>query len=643
MRYFFIFSVFGLMVFAIFYAPDRSVALATSLLKNKDLYQISKVEMKNLDSVLDGLIQLAEIKKNVAVNEPYDPNKVNIYVIDKDEETQDTLLHGNAGYAKRSDILFIDSSYFHFGDQRVFEDAKDKLTQSVMAPIRVYTIFILAHELGHRQNTDGFLSFAGFGSTYSYERERKADEFAVKLLIGLYQDNLRTQTAGIPKPISGLIGFSGETTALQYLVDHLSYSVALFSEDIFENPFPILSQSSSHPAYFSRMIDLLRLLKISGEAAGDNEALRQLNFANDIASATTYLMSLRPTELEYAGGFQYAFMGNETLYVISNDVEEIDALPLKDIAAGKLIFTQGRVPVQTGAVRYAWIGSTGKLLSLGRDGQLRLRDPNSRKTLTSVSTRGKFGDNSCVRRFIIPPQPAETAMVYHCIAGEDRVTTISSEGNFGVVKLMPLAMDALGPMLHDKSELQKMIFAGFDLDAGGNPVLYVKTSEQVFSVLLDQEFKIRDTKLLALPAAKLPADHDYRGAKIVRRVFFADENGRSYYLVGADIAREFGLFTADTNETAPIATIDLSSTANMEELYTEMIIRDSYQLNGNRLILNLESGGAYLIDFSARQIAPLNRRGFSKSEQIVSNTSGDWLLYRKYGDRILLFKGHSND
>lgn len=71
MRFTFTFAALCLMTCAVLHAPDRSVALANSLERSGDLYELSQAATENLASVVMSFLKLENIRKLLSFNERY--------------------------------------------------------------------------------------------------------------------------------------------------------------------------------------------------------------------------------------------------------------------------------------------------------------------------------------------------------------------------------------------------------------------------------------------------------------------------------------------------------------------------------------------------------------------------------------------
>jgi hypothetical protein len=567
----------------------------------------------------------------VAINEPYRSGRINVYVVKaRAEEAQPSVSRGNAAYVASSDIVFIESSYFDFGEKKTFEAADDPLVAAVVSPLRVHAFFVLAHELGHRQLHRENRWFSFLSQTRNHAREIEADDYAIMALKKLYGDENARRAAGIPEPVSTFAGFlSDELTPLQRISDHLGYSVAFLSEDLFESPFPILTGSGTHPAFFSRLRGLLERLKVDATGENDEDALRQLELIESVTAATDYLINLGPTEVEFDHPFQYAYLDRGNLFVVGNDQTPIVRIPLSELQRGRQYRQKNPKPQGIATVRYAWSGKHGEALLLRRDGHLNSVEIATGKVKLDIDLADELGDSSCVKQFVLPPQPGLYAYATYCTADVPQISLISNGGGVTRKDFVELVDDAPGDPVQIKS---------FDLDAGGRPTLIYTKDDQAFATTMSEELVPTHTRPLGVAASSLSGPISVQGAKAMVKSLVLDAAGQAYYLAGSPLFRKISMYDAEAVSTTPVAKIDLAPSVRDGDLNELLTVISAFAIGHNRQIVNLGEGGAYLIDFEGKVLHPLRRHGFDAMEQVASNAGGIWIYFRKYGRRILVFR-----
>jgi hypothetical protein len=661
----FISAIFALMVVVgLLLTPDRAVQQAQQMISDGSLLALSKSERKSLQSYLDVLHDQLHLDRPFSINEPYSSKHINVYVVDS--EGKRLLSRGNAAFANPSDILFIDQHYFRFGDKRIFENSEDEFTQQVLAPLRVHAYFVIAHEIGHRQLHNGFWRLPGVA--YSHSRELEADDFSIQALKGIYSTPTLRIRANVPVPISVVTDFTdAPATPLQLLVDHLGYSISFLSQEVFDSPFPILSESETHPAFFERFHRLLQRLVNEATTSRDDPALQQLQLVLNVSSATLYLLSLRPTEIQFDQPFQYAYIDKQKLQVISNDSQPFISIPLSSLRQGQLVRYKASPPKHNATVAHAWSSSQTSAVVLRRESQ-RI-EIVSTATGAVLSTRGltteEAGDDSCYKRFITPPQPSLYVYTISCIKQRPLVTMFGSSGEGKTIDLQELA-NKTGIASGIRSDAEPIRFAGFELGANGDPVLIAASRDRVVAANLTADLVVRSTQTLSIRPDQLPETFVRKGKALMRDFLVADGRNGFYFFNGSDISHRYKLFSATVVPPAVVMSVKSELTANdppnpdpdpvadddllepfrsmnlEDKLSRDTYLRETHQIRNNCLIANLEEGGVFLINFDRSIMAPLSRNEFANREQVFANAQGDWIIYQKFSKRILYFKGRES-
>jgi hypothetical protein len=515
--------------------------------------------------------------------------------------------------------------------------SNDELTEKIVAALRVQAYFVLAHEIGHRQLRHDREWFNWESQQRSYAREIEADDYAISAMKKLHASAATRAMAGIPDPIS--TSFLEEPSPLERISDHLGYAVDFLADEIFDNPFPILSSSDTHPAFFGRMRALLQRLKLDAQAAEDMNALDRLRLAEAVALASDTLFSMKPTEIEYSNPFQYAYLTGDSVLVVGNDGAPIAAVSLGELIPGKLHKVSLPLPQREASVRYAWPATRGKTLVLRRNDRLERIENQTGQVSLVRDLNGVLGDNSCVKQFLLPPHPQRYALASHCIKGQQHVTIFSDEGSFRTVPLSELAIAASRAAGDHSVSISDIDIMGFDLTASGHPALVYATKRAVYFTNLSETLEPSASHKLALDLEEIPAPVTVQSAKVWQRTFFADEVGRPFFAYGTPIFRDIGIFDAEVRSDLPIATVDLSPSVDEDQMNAILPFVSTFPVGRGRIIINLGGEGAYLLDFGEKSLLPIRRSGFGTLEQVVANGNGYWIYYRKFGSRILVFRG----
>lgn len=620
--------------------PDRSIILADQLLSNGDLYDLSSEEHSILSGFLYALLEVTDSEATFAINEKYRDGILNIYVVDKAWGAASGWKHGNASYAAASDILFIDAAYFREGEEFVFSNTGDDLTRSVIAAVRFYSFFIIAHEIGHREQSRSRRAFLISRTKSSQQLERDADQRAMAALMQLYRNRGLVESGVIPPPVSSLTSFASErVTPLQHLSDHTSYTLGFLSDDFFDGPFPILSQSATHPEYFLRLSAILDDLAIEAEANEDEDALRILNLGRSTSLATLSIISLKPTEIEFDYPFQYAYLTEQELVVVGNDGVPFYSIKLSSLRRQWQVHRSLPEPQTEATVRYAWPIDERRAFTLRRDGVLAIVERNTGKTLGEASLRGRIGDNSCAKQFIRSAKATGVAYLSYCKNGERFVSVLNSDMRIVEHDLSTLAQRVKESLSDANGDKHSVV--GFVLSGGGDPMLYTADRESIYAAGLSPSLEVVGSRQLALKASTWPEPLRFRGARIDRNIVFADAARRSRYIKSTSLFRHVSLHDAEDGNSEPLAFVDLTPTIESDRLRAVAAFRAAHPIGENRIIINLEEYGAYMVELGKPEIYPVSSQSFSELEQVVANSKGDWILFRKYGSRILLFRKES--
>ena len=639
-EWWFVGGVFVLMIVAFWARPDRSIQFANQLVKDDQLYEFQDDELFILEGYIAALLHDSEIEIKYAVNQTYNPNCLNIYIVESETSQKKVWSHGNASYVPSTDIIFLDAHYFRYGDNRIFGKNNDELTENVMAPLRFHAFFVLAHELGHRELPQPSWFNVFFDANANPSAEIAADAWALERLLSLYsKPNLRKEGI-IPEPVSNFTGFwSDQLTPLQHIADHLGFSVNFIAGEYFDGPLPILSKSPTHPKFFSRLYNLLKTLQSYAKEYQDEDTLRILKFAFIHAESTYALINRAPTEIEFKYPFQYAFLDNENLIVIGNDEQPLIRLPLSSLLPNELVRLTNQTPKHSATVRYAWSVDNNYAMMLRRDSVLNLRHIDSGEVKQSWHVA--LGDSTCVKRFIHVFSSENSAYTTYCIENVDHLAKIYPTGEVLSVNLLNLVHQ----ISHENSIIQEYSanVVGIDINSNNMVTLYAILGENTFSISLTQDLNVKSYKSIAFPVNLLPNAIEFKNSKLIPKVFFTNSDGGTSFLQGTTLFRELKLYEVQTSKQEIIASIDLTPNTDEHRLSTIVTLRDTFPISENSTVVNLTEHGVYMIDFEHSQISPLSRDSFTSLEQIVANNKGDWIVFRKYGNRILLFRENLHD
>lgn len=149
-------------------------------------------EMAQFVSTVRWLAVAAGVREPIVVNVPFSPrldHRLHVFTTTPAAATVTRCGLGNAVYDAELDAIFVDHDIIHSMDwDRML--AQTELGFRDIPSLRVYTRFVLLHELGHRvlhRRSGGFFDVAGPAASGDQQRrEREADHFATMHMPGAY-------------------------------------------------------------------------------------------------------------------------------------------------------------------------------------------------------------------------------------------------------------------------------------------------------------------------------------------------------------------------------------------------------------------------------------------------------------------------
>lgn len=142
--------ILALMLALILHGQNKVVRDVNRLVINGKLYSLTNDEREALDVQLSRLIKAANINKPVKINSLYEKDALNVYMT-VPEGAHGIVTRGNSAFVKDWDILFIDDAHFLLGTRRIFGKPTDEAEAALFKALRGYTVFVLAHEICHRE------------------------------------------------------------------------------------------------------------------------------------------------------------------------------------------------------------------------------------------------------------------------------------------------------------------------------------------------------------------------------------------------------------------------------------------------------------------------------------------------------------
>ena len=152
------------------------------------LRPMPKDAQSELLSELAPLLRVAGVEGDVALNGPYDPSKLNLYIVKHGSEPRLSVKRGDARYFPDPDVVVIEESMvWPLFSEIAFASLRTVPNERRTTVAKLWFHFVVLHELGHRalhRSVD--ISNAAPETLASLERE--ADGFAFTKLAKLILD-----------------------------------------------------------------------------------------------------------------------------------------------------------------------------------------------------------------------------------------------------------------------------------------------------------------------------------------------------------------------------------------------------------------------------------------------------------------------
>ena len=237
-------ALFALMTALLIHGHNNAIRDANRLVTDGKLYSLTDGEQKALEAQLNNLVKAANISEPILINHLYEKNALNVYVT-VPEVTQRSVTRGNSAFVRGRDILYIDDAHFLLGTRKIFEKPQDVAEAAVFGSLKAYTVFVLAHELCHRQSSG---SFQGG----DVQQEYAADACAVRTLNTAYGSNSSAWT-DVPVEDETNEHESGNLESVAPYFQDLFHGLGLIAEHLLDNDFSVVSSGEAHPIFFDRM------------------------------------------------------------------------------------------------------------------------------------------------------------------------------------------------------------------------------------------------------------------------------------------------------------------------------------------------------------------------------------------------------
>lgn len=616
--------------------PSRLVRYVDKLVVGGRLYQLNPDERTQLCKVMENAARMGGIDKPISINEEFRSDHLNVYILRAKGSPEEAIAQGNAAFSLRDDILLIDGSYFLLGNEKVLAPNADLAAEKIFRTLRVYAYFVLLHELGHRSTRTSWkdLNYSSFHS--DKDLERRADEFAIRTLLNLYEIDA-SSPQNVPKimpgPVSVFIDFSGEKVGPGCrLADHLSHAFAFLSEAVLDNAFPLLSASTTHPAFLTRILEILKAVGELPDVQANEDARRTLSLTTGVVASAQNLMDRRPTEISFDSPIEYAFLDGDSLYYFETGAIAPQGIRLAQLKPNASLKVRNHQKKNNQApIQYSWINADGNILIIRRNGDLSVTD-KSGKLISKTSLTGKLGDQSCVLEMLVPTVPTRFAYILYCEHGDLCAKIIDNGVLRNGVSLVSVASSLIPNTYPDPMQVIQMT-TSFQNSVG----LYAKSGNQIYLVEATSDLSpLRAYKVVDAPPS-VNVDVDYRGRRLPFKVYLYGPHGKTYFFEGTGLFRNFSMRRVDDDTAVTVGHYAMLDRVDEPRMSEVLLIKDYRYISKSEAIVNLVDTGVYIVNFESGQILPISHHYFTNKEQLTANTAGDWLLYRKYGDRVLFF------
>jgi hypothetical protein len=618
-------SILAIMAALLLRGRNNAVRDVNRLVTKAKLYSLTDDERKALDVQLANLLKAAKITEPVNINHLYEENALNVYVT-VPEDTRGSVARGNSAFVKGRDILFIDDAHFVLGTHKIFEKPRDDAEAAVFRSLRAYTVFVLAHEICHRES-------AGRSSGGDVQEEYAADSCAVRTLNTAYGSAHSSWTDA---------SVQGETTdydpanleSVSPYFQDLFHGLGFIAEHLLDNDFSVVSAGEAHPIFFDRMqrvVDQVEKLTPVDKSVLGEESIKVVRV---VMRAASNVLALHPSTVEFDNPIDYAFIGVSQLVYFDRDDSVPHTVEFKRLSPLSLLRVHNKASQAEPKIRYAWLNSDGTIGMLRTDRYLASVDGRSGKPLNVEDVSEQFGDNSCVKRAEIPREPVAQVYFVYCLDNSPMMRAVAS-GRLGEqISLNEVAQRALSKDAgiasgRDVSVLQ------VSFGSSGDVGVFVRQGDTVY--LIECDSKLKAERVVTLLTDTPPASDD--------RVGPARLNLQSWQYIGGDsslafrgswLLRNVQADLISASPTKPFASSILNP--NLDDRISAPILVASYQyLDANRALVNLREGGAILVDIAKREMVPISYFTQTHMEQVQAARDGYWGIHQKHGQRILIF------
>jgi hypothetical protein len=416
---------------------DETIKKLNRALTSHSVGRINDVKRNALESTIREMVQALELPIEVAVDRPYQTNRLNIYTTSAAAANTTRCGPGNARYDPALDSIFIDEQFFDGKGYRQIYEASAYgsvvgFNEDLTFP-DIFVRFILLHELGHRQlhrRVSGYLPHISEDSSEQLRnREREADRFAVAGMKKFYAFDKEHKGGLVGPPLREAVGLSEAfdhdiDPSEQVYVDLVGTLFLMANATLYlRTPYSPFFESDSHPTFLDRAQGAIEAVlenqslepKLKANFLFLRASLRReatvarLSFTEVISPAPVNDVSFGPDEVLIAS------IGNSQLFRVRNSELQRRAQP----GAHTLVYAEPRgtanQPSGPEPNKGFWSRPNASIALIDAEGDV-WNYVDGRRVPASLPLPASLTTHDCFH-LLTPPQPTDKAIALACDKG----------------------------------------------------------------------------------------------------------------------------------------------------------------------------------------------------------------------------------
>jgi hypothetical protein len=407
-------------------SKDSRIVALNEALASRQVGRIGEKDSQLLQQTAAEMVKANGIGADIAVNQRYDPSRLNIYVTSSAAERITNCGPGNAIYDSDLDTIFIDEQLFSTDGFRNIVDASGYTAvagfrEDLEFP-KIYTRFVLLHELGHRQLHRHVSFFDRVLETAAIDaREREADRFAIQAMETFYAFD-RTHDHLVGDPQLDLIGGSitlGPAIPPQAQI-FADLAGTLFVMSVFNlhlnTPYSPFFQDKLHPTFLDRaqgaIAAMLERPELNDDLKGNLASLRASLTREASAGKLSFKEVLVPDPISDVG------FGTDGLFALGLRTNALFSVSRGDLIDGSARVVAAKriseIPASdtTNRTEGFWIRPNGTIVLIEGNGHSWIFNKGVSSNY-SFQLPTPFTTSTCFRT-VLPPQPSEFAVATAC-------------------------------------------------------------------------------------------------------------------------------------------------------------------------------------------------------------------------------------